>query len=83
MALICRNIVDFLAFKTHLARIGLRKSADDAKRRRLSAAGRPQKRDKLTVINVQIQVVKHRLPIENLRNVFKFNNFFHARSPLN
>ena len=57
IAAVGRQFVDVLAVQNHLAKGRKLKPGDQAQRRRLAAAGRPQQRDKLAALDVDAHVV--------------------------
>ena len=80
VALVGRHVVDPIAHEDHIALIRCLKAADDAQRCGLAAAGGAEKRQKLIVVDVQIDVVQHDLAIKGLGDVFQLDNFVHACS---
>ena len=72
-AAIRRHGGDVLAVKDHLPGVGRFKAADDAQHRGLSAAGRPQQRDKLAAANVHIDIVKHLRLSERLADALQLD----------
>ena len=58
------QLVDALAVKINVTRVGAFKAADDAKRRCLAATRWTQKSDEFLVVNVKVDAAKHLLAIE-------------------
>ena len=81
VALVGRDGRDLLAHENDLALVGRFKAADDAQRRRFAAAGGTEKRQKFVVIDVQIDMVKHKLTVKGFGYALEFNDFFHRPDP--
>ena len=73
------HVVDFLAQKEDIALIRGLKAADEPEHGGLSAARGAQQGDKLVVIDVQVDVLEHRLPVKGFGDVFQLDDFFHTR----
>lgn len=61
---VCRQGIDPAAVKKDIPVIGFNEAADDAQRRGLAAAGRPQQGHEFSVADVQIQMIEHRFPVK-------------------
>ncbi len=83
VALVGRHVLDVLAEEDDIALIGALKARDQAQRRGLAAAGGTQQRQKLVVIDIEIDIVQHDLPVEGFGHIFQLNDLFHALSPTN
>ena len=70
-----RKIVDFFPEEANVARIRCDEAADDAERRRLSAAGGAEERDKLLVVDVEIDSFQNLFAVETFRNIPKLDDF--------
>ena len=73
------HVVDFLAQEEDFALIRGLKAADEPEHGGLSAARGAQQGDKLVVIDVQVDVLEHRLPVKGFGDIFQLDDFFHTR----
>ena len=83
VALVRRHVVDPITEKHHVAGVGRLKAADDAQRRGLAAAGGAEQRQKLVVIDIQVDVVENLVPVVGLGDILELNDllvFVHVSS---
>ena len=82
VALVGGDVVDALAQEEHVALVRLLEAADDAQDRGLAAAGGAQQGEEFVVVDVQADVLQHRLAaVEGLGDVFEFDDLLHGMTP--
>ena len=77
VALVRRNASDLLAHEDDLALVGGLEAADDAQRGRLAAAGGAEQRQKLVVVDIQIDMIQHQFPVKGLGHASEFDDLLH------
>ena len=77
-----RNVRDILPADDHAAGIRVLQTGNDPQQRRLSAAGRSQKRQKMFILYLEAQVVEDFILSEGLRNVLNEYLRHYSFSPL-
>ena len=73
LTLVRGQLVDALAVKINVTRVGAFKAADNTKCGGLAAARWPQKGDEFLVVNVKVDAAKHLLAIEGFFNRPQFD----------
>ena len=82
VALVGGDVVDALAQEEHVALVRLLEAADDAQDRGLAAAGGTQQGEEFVVVDVQTDVLQHRLAaVEGLGDVFELDDLLHGMTP--
>ena len=76
LPLVGRHIVDPDTIEQHITACGLEKSGDDPQRGGFSAAGGTQQRQEFAVIEIEINVIQHRLAVESHTTIDETNELF-------
>ena len=74
MPLVGRNVCDIFAVKKDAARVGIQEPSDDAERCRFSTARRAKQRNKFTVFDFQVDVIKDNITVKAFRHIDKLND---------